>query len=381
MNLRFIFFGLLSGVLSGAVASLFLFLLELVTRFRISHPGLIYLLPLAGFAIGWAYHRYGSEFSDEHRLILSEVRDPKKVTPPHTAFFLLSASLLTHWFGGSAGREGAAVQAAASLSDQLCRFFKIKPEERAVLLMCGAGAGFGAAAGAPLAGVVFGWEGFRARGFRWAMIIPCFVASMVAFQVTRIFGVHHTVYPVSVIPDFSWVWAPSLAVAGIAFGLSARVFKKMIRFVKEVQVRFVSYPPLRPMIAGFILIALTLLLGTDRYNGLGLETIQEGLIHHTAWTDPLLKGVFTALTLGSGFKGGEFIPLVFIGTTLGSALSAILSVPGPLLASLGFSAVFAGAAGAPIACSILSIELFGIGLAPYALIVCLMSSFVARGGR
>jgi H+/Cl- antiporter ClcA len=373
--LRWTLLGSLSGILSGIAAAIFLILLDLATRYRDSHQELIWLLPLAGFAIGWAYYHHGKDVAGGHNLILDEIHDPKKVTPFHMAPFILVGTVATHLFGGSAGREGTAVQMGASLSDQLTKFFRIEPEERKILLVCGAGAGFGAAIGAPWAGVIFGMEVISVGRLRLFALFECFIASFVAFYFTHLLHAPHTHYPFSDLPSFSWGWIPAIVVAGIAFGLSARLFVKFTHIVENLQGRFVSYPPLKPVIAGIILVALYHLIGTYRYAGLGIPVIQEGLVHQARLADPVLKGIFTAITVGSGFKGGEFIPLVFMGTTLGSALSAILPVPVHLLAALGFAAVFGGAANTPIACSIMAVELFGVEVAPFALIACLTSYY------
>lgn len=367
----------MSGALAGIAAAVFLILLDWATTFRDANPVIIWVLPFAGLFIGWTYHRHGKDVAAGHGLILDEIHNPKKTVPLKMAPFILFGTVLTHLFGGSAGREGTAVQMGASLSDQLTNFFKIEADERKILLVAGAGAGFGAAIGAPWAGVIFGMEVInvgRLRLFAW---LECLIASFVGYYTTLIIGAHHSFYPRIEIPQFEFKIAFYVLLAGIIFGLASRVFVMATHFVEKTNARWISYPPLKPFLAGCLLILLYYWEGSYRYVGLGIPYIQDSLVHTQQFKEPFLKALFTAITVGSGFKGGEFIPLVFIGATLGSALSVLIPVAFQLLAGVGFAAVFAGASNAPIACSIMAMEIFGWKIAPYALIGCFMSYYVS----
>lgn len=365
----------ISGVLSGIAAAIFLILLDIATRYRNGHSEIIWLLPIAGFAVGWVYHHYGKDIAGGNNLILDEIHDPKKVTPLRMSPFILFGTVVTHLFGGSAGREGTAVQMGASLSDQLTKFFRIEPEERRILLASGAGAGFGAAIGTPWAGVIFGMEVINVGKLRLFALFECVVASFVAYYTTRLLQAPHSHYELGALPSFAWTAVMWVAVAGVVFGLAARAFARLTHFIEHLNSKFIRYSPLKPTIAGLILVALYYVEGSYRYAGLGISYIQEAISAPAHFRDPVLKGVFTAITVGSGFKGGEFIPLVFIGATLGSALSTLLPVSFQILATVGFAAVFAGAANTPIACSIMAIELFGAWITPYAIVGCLVSYY------
>jgi H+/Cl- antiporter ClcA len=203
----------------------------------------------------------------------------------------------------------------------------------------------------------------------------CLVASFVAYSTAILAGSRHAEFPAFTIAGFDFVTAGSVAIAGVVFGLSVVVFVNLTHFVERSLGRLVSYPPLRPVFGGILLVALYAWEGSYRFAGLGLGEIQAALRAPGHLSTPAFKAFFTALTIGSGFKGGEFVPLVFIGATLGSALSIILPVSFQLLASVGFAAVFAGAANTPIACSLMAVELFGYRIAPYAVIACFMSYF------
>jgi H+/Cl- antiporter ClcA len=376
-NLRWLSLSVLSGLLSGAAAALFLFLLKWATSTRNAQPMIIWALPLAGLFIGWAYYRHGKSVAGGNNLILDEIHDPKKVLSFRMAPFVLVGTVLTHLFGGSAGREGTAVQMGASLSDQINRFLVLEPSERKILLAAGAGAGFGAAIGAPWAGTIFGMEVIHVGKFRLVGWLECLIASFVGFYTTKLLGAPHTHYPLFPIPPYALSALLFVGLSGLLFGFVARVFIWTTHRIEAFHRRYLPYSPLRPFLAGIFLVVLYWLEGSYRYVGLGLPYIQEAIVHQASFADPVKKLFFTALTVGSGFKGGEFIPLVFIGTTLGSALGLIAPALFSLLAATGFAAVFAGAANTPIACSLMAMEIFGYRIAPYAFLACFCSYYVS----
>jgi H+/Cl- antiporter ClcA len=377
LYLRWTFFSALCGLLAGLAASIFLFSLDWATRYRIDHPVIIWALPFAGLLVGGIYFHFGKDVAAGNNLILDEIHDPKKIVPFHMAPFILFGTIITHLFGGSAGREGTAVQMGASLSDQLAHIFKIEPEERKILLTAGAGAGFGAAIGAPWAGVIFGMEVLnvgRLRLFGW---FECLIASFVAFFIAVLLHAPHSVYPLVEIPPVQLPTLVWVAVAGAIFGLTARAFSISTHLVERSVNSWISYPPLKPFLGGLLVACLFYLEGSYRYAGLGISNIQEALQTQAYFHEPIFKSIFTSLTIGTGFKGGEFIPLVFIGTTLGSALSVIIPVSLGLLAALGFAAVFGGAANTPIACTLMAMEIFGARIGPFALVACFASYYLS----
>lgn len=365
----------LSGLFAGVGAAVFLILLDIATIYRENNLWIIGGLPIAGFIIGWVYHNFAQETAQGHNLILDEIHNPQKIIPLRMAPLALFGTLITHLFGGSAGREGTSVQMGATFSDQLSRFFKVESAERKILLVAGAGAGFGAAIGTPWAGVIFGMEIInigRLRLFAW---FECLIASFVGYYITVLLRAPHSIYPIFDVGFFSFKNLFFVLVAGIFFGLSARVFVGLTHLIEKINCQWITYPPLRPFFGGILLVILFYLEGSYQFTGLGIPVIQNALISRSSIYEPVFKIFFTALTIGSGFKGGEFIPLVFIGTTLGSFLSVFLPISFKLLAAVGFAAVFAGASNAPIACSIMAIEIFGIGIAPYAFCACFVSYY------
>ena len=222
---RWTFLSALSGLLSGIAATIFLISLDWATKTRDQNPRLIWYLPIAGFLIGWVYHHFGKDVARGHNLILDEIHDPKKIVPIHMTPFILVSTLITHLFGGSAGREGTAVQMGASLSVQLSHFFKIELEERKILLVAGAGAGFGAAIGAPWAGVIFGMEVINIGKLRLFAWFECLLASFVAYDTTILLGAKHSHYPTFEIGSFDLKMLFFIAIAGIIFGLTEVTLK------------------------------------------------------------------------------------------------------------------------------------------------------------
>lgn len=370
---RWILISIIVAVLAGSASAFFLFALEFVTRWRESHVWIIAMLPFAGFLIGWVYHRFGQSVEAGNNLLIDEIHTPQNRIPLRMTPLILFGTLVTHLFGGSAGREGTAVQMGGALADQLTRLFALDPDERRILLMAGISAGFASVFGTPLAGAVFGLEVLSIGWVRYDAILPCFLSAIFADYVTSAWGIHHTVYQIPVIPDLSAAVFLSILAAGIFFGLTGRVFSGTVHSLSRLTKKGIPYAPLRSF-AGGILVALAVWgLGTTRYTGLGIPVILESFTRILPFKDFLLKLIFTAVTLGFGFKGGEVTPLFFIGAALGSALGVILPLPFPVLAGVGFVAVFAGAANTPLACTLMAMEIFGHKIGIYAGIGCVMS--------
>jgi H+/Cl- antiporter ClcA len=373
--LRWIPISILIGILAGLSVSALMFLLDWSSKTNEKYPSIVWFLPLVGFFIGWAYLTFGKDASGGNNLLIDEIHDPKKILPLRMVPFILFGTVLTHLFGGSAGRESAAVQMGATLSDQISKFIKMQWSERKILLVAGSGAAFGAVINAPIAGIIFGMEVIVIGRLKFFAIIECAIASFVAYYLIVFMQTPHSVYPRIDIPGFSLQIAFFVAIAGIIFGLASRVFVGTTHLIEKTLTRFISYSPLRPFVGGLILVFLFHLEGTHQFKGLGLAGITKGLTEPQGFDIPALKALFTSITVGSGFKGGEFVPLLFIGTTLGNALGTIIPISFKLLAAVGFAGVIAGATNTPIACSIVAMEIFGMAIAPYAIIACFMSYY------
>ena len=383
---RWILLASLAGILGGSASALLLVSLTWATDTREAHRWIIALLPLAGFAIGLMYFYFGRSVEGGNNLILDEIHTeipstphaPNRTIPARMTPLILIGTAVTHLFGGSAGREGTAIQTGASLADQITRVLRrlnisFPEHDRRALLMAGISAGFGSVFGTPLAGAVFGLEVLTIGSVGYDAILPCFVGAFAGDYTTRLWGVHHTIYTVTQTSPLNPPSMLSAIVAGAIFGLIALLFARCTHAIGAIFKRHVGYAPLRPLVGGILIALAVFAVHTTKYIGLGIPTILAAFSQHLPRYDFAAKFAFTTLTLGSGFKGGEVTPLFFIGATLGNALSSILPLPSSLLAAMGFVAVFAGAANTPIAGGLMALELFGPEAGAFASIACVTS--------
>ena len=370
--------GACTGLLSGSASAIFLLSLDWVGQVRDAHLWLLAGLPFAGFGIGYGYHRYGSDVEKGNNLILEGLYSPQPVLPLRMAPFVLFGTLITHLFGGSAGREGTAVQMGAALAAQLGKRWSLDAATGRILLICGVAGGFASVFGTPLAGAVFSLEWLFRRKVDPNSIFPAFWSAFTAYWVCDwVWGIGHTAYVISEVAPHTLINLAWMIPAGIAFGLAARLFIEKGHLETTVFNR-ISYPPLRPLIGGILVAGIVYLTGAYTYVGLGIPRIVEAFETPVPWYDFLAKTGLTGLTLGSGFKGGEVTPLFFTGATLGNALAAYIPLPLALLAGCGFVGVFAGATNTPLACTLMGMELFGLEAGIYLGIACLVA-FIFSG--
>ncbi len=369
------------GIFAGTASAIFLVSLDWATRTRLANPTLVFLLPLAGLIVGWIYHRFAGAAAQGNNLVIEEVHSNQSRIPLRMAPLVLFGTVITHLFGGSAGREGTAIQMGASLADTLRRALRLNADDRRLMIMAGISGGFGSVFGTPVAGFLFGMEVQSVGRIRYEGIVPCLVAAYVGDLVTRLWGVGHTHYPILAHIEIEPFMLLRVALAGILFGLTSIVFVELTHGIRHLQSRLVRYPPLRPLIGGSVIIALTLALNTQDYLGLGIPLIQQSVSGAGVVTFAFLfKLIFTAITLGSGYLGGEVTPLFVIGSTLGYTLGGLLGVDPTFMASIGFVAVFAGASNTPLACALMGMELFGGGSALYLILGCVVA-YLASGHR
>lgn len=372
---KWILICLLTGVLSGLASAFFLISLEWATTYRENNYWIIALLPIGGLLIGLLYYYYGKEVVKGNNLILEEYDNPKKIIPFKMAPLVLIGTVITHLFGGSAGREGTAVQMGGAISDQFTRLFKLQPSERKTILIVGISAGFASIFGTPLAGAVFALEVLYFSKIRPNSILPSFAVAYIAYYTVELLQIKHTHYSIPFVPELTAINLFWIIPAGIAFGLAAMAFSRTTHFWGTFFSKYIQYPPLRPLVGGIILAILIFSFQATKFIGLGIPVIVDSFQNPSDDFDFLLKILFTGFTLGAGFKGGEVTPLFFVGATLGSALSGLIPLPVALLAGMGFVAVFSGATHTPIACSIMGMELFGIDCGIYISLACLLAYF------
>ncbi|KAA5537098.1 voltage-gated chloride channel family protein [Taibaiella lutea] len=375
------------AALVGSVVALFLWLLDVVTNFRFTHGWLLYLLPLAGLLIWWLYKTAGKNAESGNNMILDEIHQPGGGIPLRMAPLVLITTIITHLFGGSAGREGTAVQIGGSLSSLIGKRLKLSTDETKLLLMMGVAAGFGAVFGTPLTGAIFALEVVYIGRMNYKALLPCLIASFLADMICSMWHIHHTQYHIQIVESlksstsifhFDLLLIGEVIIGGALFGITSLLFSEFTHTVKSYSKEWIKVPWLIPVIGGGIVILLAFLLGTNDYLGLGvsnpdpnavsiLNCFKAGGADTWSW---LWKLIFTGITLGMGFKGGEVTPLFFIGAALGNTLGTLCGAPVDLMAGLGFIAVFAGATNTPIACTLMGIELFGGEYALYYAIAC-----------
>ncbi|MEO7978969.1 chloride channel protein [Flavobacterium sp.] len=365
----------LIGFFSGSASAFFLVSLEFVTQFRIQHDWIIWFLPIGGLLIGFFYYYWGESVVKGNNLLLEEYENPKEVIPFKMAPLVLLGTLLTHLFGGSAGREGTAVQMGVAIADQFTKIFNLNNSERKTLIILGISSGFASVFGTPLAGAIFALEVVYFSKINFKSIVLSLLVAFAAYFTVELWQVKHTHYSISVVPEFSLITLFYTSIIGILSGLAALLFSRSTHFWSSFFSKTINFPPLRPFIGGIILAIAIAGFGFTKFSGLGVPVIVDSFSNASPWYDFLLKILFTGFTLGAGFKGGEVTPLFFVGAALGSALSLIIPMPIAFLAGLGFVAVFSGATHTPIACTIMGMELFGIGPGIFLAIACTIAYF------
>lgn len=379
------------AILAGSASALFLWSLEHVTRLRWEHGWLLFLLPLGGLLVGMLYHWFGRSAEGGNNLIMDEIHEPGGGVPTRMAPLVLIGTLVTHLFGGSAGREGTAVQMGGAISSWFGRVFQIDASNMRVLLMSGVAAGFGSVFGTPLTGAIFAMEVLTVGRIQYEALIPVLIASVVGDLTCSAWGVTHAVYHIQFADvheagrlfHFDLWLLGKVVLAGMAFGLASLLFSEIAHGIQKPFKKYIKFPPLRPVLGGLVVIAGVYALGTRDYLGIGVTNPVPGGVsivsafqadgaHTWSW---LWKILFTCVTLGCGFKGGEVTPLFFIGATLGNTLAWVFNAPVDLFAGLGFIAVFAGSTNTPLACTVMGIELFGAQNTVYFATACFIAYY------
>lgn len=376
----------------GSLVALFLWLLDQVTYVSWQHHWLLFLLPFAGIMIYIMYHYWGKGSEGGNGLLIEAIHQTQTKVPARMAPLVLLTTLITHLFGGSAGREGTAVQMGGGMAAFLGRQFSLNEADLKLVLICGMAGGFAAVFGTPLAGAVFAVEVIAIGKIQFKAFLPCYFTSIVAHLVCLAWGIHHTQYQIQFDPNsfanflhFDLVLVGKTLIAAIGFGLAAFLFAEAHLQVKQVLQKWIAIKWLIPVMGALLVIGLSYLLNTRDYLGLGvvaeqangasiLNAFKVNGVSTYAWFWKLL---FTAITLGAGFKGGEVTPLFFIGAALGNTLGWIMGAPVDLFAAIGFVAVFAGATNTIFASTIMGCELFGTDFVLYFFIACLVAKLAS----
>lgn len=367
------------GVVAGLASAAFIASLNWATRTRSSLDWLVWLLPVAGLVIGCAYHYAGKGLERGSNLVIDQLHEHSEWIPIRMPFLVFGASVITHLAGGSAGREGAAVQIASGFADPFAKRFKFTQEQRSLFLVTAIAAGFGSVFGVPIAGMVFALEVQRVGRVRYEAIVPALAASIIGDAVVSAVGVHHTAYPRLAEIDWTWSNGWRLCALGICCGLVASLFVHSTHAVKSVLGQRVKWYPLRPVLGGAVVAALVLALSWRQYGGLSIDIAIDAM-NGGGENNWIPKFLLTVVTLGSGFVGGEVIPLVVIGALFGGSVANVVGLDRAAGSTLASMAVLGAAANTPLAVTMMGLELFGgTSIAAFAL-VCI-TAYASSGHR
>lgn len=358
-----------AGVLIGLVAVAFHYGIHFATQLRFAHPYLLLLLPIAGVLIVLLYRVCGMERDRGTNLVLVAVRQAHPMRL-RTAPLIFLSTITTHLVGGSAGREGAALQLGGSMAETAGRLLGLDEKDRRILTMCGMSAAFSALFGTPLTAAFFSIEVVSVGVMYYVAMVPCLCSALTALELAKLLGVHPEQYVVSGIPGLSSLSIVQSAVLGIGCALLAIAFCKAVHAAPHLYGRITQKPVAKALLGGTLLLILTALVGNQDYNGAGSHIIELALEGEARPEAFLLKILFTAVTLGAGFRGGEIVPVLFTGATFGCVAGPLIGFDPSFGGALGMAGMFCGATNCPISSILLAYELFGGQSLPLFALCC-----------
>lgn len=371
-SLRWILFSVLSGIVIGLVGTAFYFCMYYAADLRASFPWLLFLLPAGGLAIAGLYHLFHNQKDPGTNLVLSAVHSGDHI-PLRMAPLIFVSTVLTHLFGGSAGREGAALQIGGSLGNGIGRIFHFKEKEQKVLIMCGMSAAFSAVFGTPLAAAVFSMEVVSVGIMHYSAILPCVISSLISHQIASYFGASGEHFVIQSIPDFTLIPALKVSLLAVLCAVISILFCVMLHGFSDLFRKLFQNGYLRIVTGGGIVLALTLLIGNQNYNGAGIPFIEQCFSETVPPYAFLIKMLLTAITLAAGYKGGEIVPSFFVGAAFGCFFGGVIGLSPSLCAAVGMGSVFCGVTNSPITSLLICFELFGFEGMPYYLLSIALS--------
>lgn len=374
---KWVVFSLISGLLIGTVGTLFSLAMSFVTATRLAHPWIIFFLPIAGLVIVGSYYLLKSENNAGTNLVLSAIHSGDSL-PVRTAPLIFFSTIITHMFGGSAGREGAALQLGGSLGNGIGKLLHLDAKDKNVMIMCGMSAAFSALFGTPVAAAVFSMEVVSVGIMHYSALVPCAIAALVAQGVASMAGISPETFVIAEVPDFTIISAVKISFLAILCALVSILFCVTLHGTERLYKKYIKNPFIRVAVGGCIVIVLTLLVGDQTYNGAGMDFIERCMEEATVRPEAfLLKIIFTAATLCAGFKGGEIVPSFFTGAAFGCLFGSLLGFSPTLCTAVGMTAVFCGVTNCPITSLLISFELFGYAGVPYFLLSIAFSYMVS----
>ena len=360
---------LVIGSVAGAAGTIFSMGVSWATGFRLSHPSMLFFLPVSGLLIVWMYHSFHEEGNRGTNMVIDAISSNERVTPA-TGSLIFFSTILTHLGGGSSGREGAALQLGGSIGNSFGEGFKLDERDKKIAIMCGMSAVFSALFGTPVAAAIFSLEVVSIGVLYYAALVPCVFSSFLAVGIARAAGLEGEHFPVEMIPALDLKAMGLLVLLGILCAAVSILFCVLLHTAEHAYRKYFPDARVRILAGSFLFIALTLLSGTRDYCGSSMGLIEssiEGSVRYEAF---LMKMLFTAVALGAGFKGGEIVPTLCVGAALGCAFGEITGFAPSLCAACGMAALFAGVTNCPITSLVIALELFGYeGMEYFSIII------------
>ena len=358
-----------TGAVGGLIGAAFHTSVERVTEFRGEFPFLIYFLPPGGLVIVFIYKICKASHKLGTNNVIKSARQEEHL-PWVLAPLIFVSTVITHLFGGSAGREGAALQLGGSIGTMLGRLFRLDEKDLSLIVTCGMSAVFAALFGTPITATFFVLEVVNVGIMQYSGLIPSLFAALTAYGVSLMFGVEPVHYGLNFVPAIDFINIVKIVGIGIVCAIVSIMFCLIMEGIHKIYSKYLKNLYLRAFVGGVAIILLTLSVGSYDYNGAGMNIVSDALSGKARPEAFILKMIFTAVTIGAGFKGGEIVPTFFVGSTLGCVLGSIFGIDSGFCAALGLIALFCGVVNCPVASLVLSVELFGAeGLIFFAVVV------------
>ena len=347
------------GITCGAVGTAFHYSVEYVTQFRSGHSWIIFLLPAAGLLIVFLYRAGGIKHDKGTNLVIGSIRNPEYNVPFRMAPLIFITTVITHLFGGSAGREGAALQIGGSLGASIGKLIKMDDNDKHIMTLCGMSAVFAALFGTPVTAALFSVEVISIGILYYSALVPCILSATISYAITEKFHITPTYFILNQVPDMSLATGIRVIILSVAAAVLSILFCMSMQVIGKTFKKYLKNQYLRILVGGVLLVLLTLIVRCNDYNGAGMNIIEQA-IHGTAKPEAfILKLLFTCITIGCGFRGGEIVPSFFIGATFGCTLGGWIGLDPGFGAAMGLVCLFCGVVNCPLASLVLSIELFG----------------------
>lgn len=349
----------ITGIVCGIFGVIFHSFVADATGYREQYPWLIYFLPFAGLVIVMIYRMSAMAYDGGTNTIINSIRSNEKIPFAMTPLIFVS-TVLTHLFGGSSGREGAALQIGGSTGYSIGRALRLEENELQVVTMCGMSGVFAALFGTPVTATIFSMEVISVGVIYYVALVPCLISALFGYAIASSFGIQPVSFVLNDIPKFNLVSMLQVIALAAVCALVSIIFCIVMHQTGHIYQSKIKNQYLRIFVGGCLVVVLTLIVGCRDYNGAGMDIITNAIYGNAKMEAPFLKIIFTALTLGAGYKGGEIVPTLFIGATFGNLMGNALGLDPCFGAAIGMVALFCGVVNCPIASLILSIELFGV---------------------